>query len=622
MANFRVPKDYKKNIRRSNFDLDKAFRGSIKSCCNIPIYCKKLLPGDKFDVELSSKLLSEALVKPLLGDYVLRFAWFKSSTANYYSWLDNNARKDSQFLLSRSKHYISGYPISASRIADSVGADDYGTYLSTLFTHTFDVIDEASGDPLYIAYDSILPILPASIREYSSRNLSQREFELSFGIQKSSLLDYIGITPGYVVPDVFEDVVADFSLDSGRYARTFDAVPLLVYLDCVRNYMVSGQTNTVPFTFLPVDSNQEGSRLYLEDIDRFFKLLRMEEDGVDIGRWLLDLFLNRRWSSDFTDTSVSGNAGALRILLWFCDCKRYGLFNSLSAPDLMQNILRRFGSSEVSVTVVDGQFTINNLRFQNVLQKLAERFDISDGRVSSWLRTVWGQDAPKHLDIPDMIQVTSVDIHTNMVVSTSNTLQASGDGSVGSPVGEMSGFINQFASNKNRQEERGEFDFYVNNEDNVDNYLMCICSLVPKVDYYQGVDYDLSHTMFADDYFPEFDNLGFQDIPFGRYNMLTPNSAVNSTSQTDVVGKEVAWMHMMTDVNRVHGELGNNGVNQQWVLLRSYSNSADDMYYLYPGDFQYMFELNSPGSDNFTLQVGFNVRALRPKGSSYMPTLE
>lgn len=630
MANFRIPKDYKKSIKRSNFDLDRAFRGTIKSCCNIPVYCKTLKPGDKFDVETSSKLMSEALVKPLLGDFVLRFAWFKSSHTNYYSWLDNNSKKDSQYLLSRSKHYISGYPVSQEQLFNTSGGSSIiDRFITDKFIVVTDVVDEASEAPISFPYESILPIMTHSAYLYASRNLTQREFELSFGVQKSSLLDYIGITPGYVVPDALDNTAGTyhnawgFNLDNGRYSRTFDAMPLLVYLDSVRNYMVSNQADTVPYDFNPLSNVEDGERLHLADIDRFFQLLRMEDDGVDIAKWLESLWLTRRWSSNYDDDSAMGSFGALRMLAWFCNAKYYGLFNALSAPDLMQNLLRKTSSSDISVTVDNGQFTINNLRFQNKLQRLVERFDISGGRVSSWLRTVWGQDSPKDLDIPDMIKVSLVDIGTNMVLSTANTLQASGDGATGSPVGEMSGFINQFASNQNRDESRGGFDFYVNNEDNVDCTIMCICSLVPKVDYFQGVSDELAHTMMADDYVPEFDNLGFQDVPFGRYNMLTrmlDNYPGRWAEQ--VVGKEVAWLSMMTDVNRVHGELSNNGVNQQWALLRRYDHFDDDFYYLYPGDFQYMFELNSPGADNYTLQVGFKVRAVRPKGQSYMPTLE
>lgn len=627
MANFRLPQDYKKRVKRSNYDLSRDFRGSIKSCCNIPVYFKTLKPGDKFDMKFASKLMSEALVKPLLGDYVLRFAWFKSSSSNYYGWLDNNSKHDSKFFLSRSKHYISGYPVVQSKVDPWGQSTVWSSRLAGLASRTYDY-EQEDGTKFKTSYDSILPIFSINDFDFIERSCSQREFETIFGVKNSSLLDYCGITPGYVVPDVIGNDYS-FNLDKGRFSRTFDAAPLLVYLDCIRNYMVSQQMEVVPYSFNPIETwdDQVGTynlkALRLEDIDRFFQLLRMEQDGVDIAEFLVRKFNQFRWSDDTTGTveeKQTRNIGAMRVLRWFLDAKDYGLINALSAPDLMQNLLRTSAGSDVSVTVEDGQFTINNLRFQNKLQKFVERYDISNGRASGWLRTLWGQDSPKDMDIPDLIQVSTAHIGSETIISTANTLQASGD--VGSPVGELSGVINEFSNSKT---ERKPFDFYVNNEHNVDSYLICIASLVPKVDYYLGVDTDLCHTMFSDDYVPEFDNLGFQDVPFGRYNMLTPLSStdINQFSRAStVVGKEVAWMSMMTDINRVHGSLGNNGENQTWVLLRRYDGTFDDFYYLYPGDFQYMFELNQPGRDNFTLQVAFNVRAVRCKGQSYMPTLE
>ena len=72
----RIPFDYKKNVNFSvrNMSVDK--RMSIKPGTLVPIYFKKLYPGDKFDIDVSTLLQSNPLITPLMGEFVLRVSSF------------------------------------------------------------------------------------------------------------------------------------------------------------------------------------------------------------------------------------------------------------------------------------------------------------------------------------------------------------------------------------------------------------------------------------------------------------------------------------------------------------------------------------------------------------------
>ena len=129
--------------------------------------------------------------------------------------------------------------------------------------------------------------------------------------------------------------------------------------------------------------------------------------------------------------------------------------------------------------------------------------------------------------------------------------------------------------------------------------LVIVASLVPKVDYSQGLERELRETLFSDDYKPEFAQLGFQDVPWSDYSLFPNLDAsgqlvpINSTTNgvttrmyepDTVVGKQVAWMHLMSDVNRVHGEFAENGYYSTWVLRRSFTKitAYDDSSYPRP----------------------------------------
>jgi hypothetical protein len=177
---------------------------------------------------------------------------------------------------------------------------------------------------------------------------------------------------------------------------------------------------------------------------------------------------------------------------------------------------------------------------------------------------------------------------------------------------------------------------------------MVIATLVPNVDYVQGLDWEVDKVNFADDYVPEFAQLGFQKVPLSRYSFLPifKESAPDASPSMDddysshdtlsvSVGKQVAWLEEMTDVNRNFGEFDWKGYYNYWVLNRLYSRLEKKSYndlgstfeptitqYVNPLEYQYPFVAQSVLDPNWFLQVGFKIKSVRPIGKRYMPNLE
>lgn len=580
MAGLRLPFDYKQDVKYSvrNMSLDK--RTSMKPGLLYPIYFKKLYPGDRFDIDIATLLQTNPLITPLMGEFVMRASVYFEPDSNLYGWLDNNSKLSTDDLLTRKRHTIGGedLPYWKSHMGESA------------------VIQNV--------------------------------------VHRGSILDFVGIPPvGQIVEYQETANPSDSELQvPERFKICADR--LLTYLDIVRCYYIASQTDEIPHFYTSTTSvtDLNASGTPREALDDFFIYLRQQKDGIAISRNMAD-----------------GWSGALGN--YFNHISRGGLFAAQYEPDMLRNILYNVDSSKVNVVSKlnsngEYQFSIDTLRFQNKLQRLVDRYDLSGGRFSSWLKTVWGSRATKRMDIPQFLGTTSVIIDPNTVTATSNTFTEVPDGTdTGSVVGEMSGQINQ--SNYKGKNRDKNFSHYVHVEE--PGTLCVIVSIVPKVDYCQGVERELREATFADDYKPQFAQLGYQDVPYSDYALMPrlddhgkPASFPSSNTITPdtVVGKQIAWMHLMSDVNRLHGEFATGGELEPYTLRRDYYkvNSWNEdignnlvpkeivlrmpSYYVDPRDWNYPFALTYPTYDNFFLQVGFHIRAVRPIGKRFMPTLE
>lgn len=430
-------------------------------------------------------------------------------------------------------------------------------------------------------------------------------------IRKHSIHEYAGI-PQFFSPISGEN--DEHSIDLGFY---------FTYLNIFRNYYCNNQETQFPFVSQLSENFNKDPFGYadLTVLDKLFKELRFQDDGFD-----------------FSVPTIPATYPGMK---WFRDNYLYALIGSFSGlipttykPDLFTNLLNRSSNvkSYVRVTTTGSEansFTIDTLRFQNKLQRLIDRLDVSGGRFSNWLRAVWGVKTRKDMDIPEMIGVTQKLIDPTELSAKSNSA-AVGD--------QPAKYLGDLGGNFNKIDGHRGHSFYANTSGRV----MVIATIVPNVDYCQGMDYEITKVNFADDYTPEFAQLGFQNVPMSRYSAL-PHFESDGTGDlvasiadpfTESVGKQVAWLEEMTDVNRNFGEFGWNGLYSYWVLNRNFSRLKDFgsglgkvfeptiTQYINPLDYQYPFIAQSIADPNWFIQCGFKIKSVRPIGKRYMPNLE
>ena len=219
-----------------------------------------------------------------------------------------------------------------------------------------------------------------------------------------------------------------------------------------------------------------------------------------------------------------------------------GLLLTTYEMDLNRALLSsNVGYTKSSVDTSTGSFTIDTFRFRNAVQKAIDKFDLSGGRLSSWLRTLWKVKPDRSLDKAELLHVASSYIGNTDIISTANTLDVTGtgDSSLGSSLAQQAGYTIGRVD--------GDTDRYLS-----DSYGVFICcgSLIPIVSYSQGMDPCDFHLNFQDCFLPDYASFGYQGVP--ARELAAQLRCVNTDSmiqyqapippQLDsVIGKRVAW---------------------------------------------------------------------------------
>ena len=583
MAVTRKPKDYVNKVSRSSHDLQTTRRTTMHSGVLVPIYFRRVLgAGDSFKFKPNTLLQSKSMIGPLMGSYKVRLEYVFEPLRNLYGWLDNNDSLSTEEILDRQKHQV------CLRSKCLRSGDEYheGEYCCP------------------------------SIK---TRNRSN----VGYG----SLFHYMGLPANYmgkVSPDGYEY----FSLEY-----------VLAYLDYWRTYHMNTQEGSFPLLKdVTAGTGVSPFEWFSNDaIESLFKSLRYQNDGI---------IISADSGSEYYTAPSPFNPLSWKFLqsLIRANANDYsGLLPIKYDPDIYTNLLRtRHSGSPRGRVLVSGSgsnlgFNIEDLRFQNALQRTIDRLDVSGGRFSNWMRTLWGVTTVKGMDIPQLLGVSTNIIDPQNITSTAKT--------EGAEVGQMQARTDQFNGNYRVQ----HFKF---SEPGI--FMIC-ASIIPQVDYSQGIDWQLKQTNFADDYSPEFAHKGFDDVPRWLYSAFNSGStdtdynedtifighgpAISDTSSNldSVVGRNISWIHEMSDVNRVFGEFAYGGLDEYMVLHRDFTYDwqfESDMngimtfqdfqltQYINPLAYQSNFVGVGLSQPNWWLQVNFDILGNRPLGGRWMPALE
>lgn len=296
---------------------------------------------------------------------------------------------------------------------------------------------------------------------------------------------------------------------------------------------------------------------------------------------------------------------------------QYGLCLKTYNSDLYQNWINTEwidgvnGINEASaVDVSDGTLSMDALNLSQKVYNFLNRIVISGGSYRDWLETVYtGGNYMERCETPTFEGGVSQEIVFQEVVSNS----ASGD----EPLGTLAG-----RGVTTGRQKGGHIRIKVTEP----CYIMCICSITPRIDYGQGNTWDTYLETMDDWHKPALDGIGYQDSLNGERAWWTDYVTADPGLKRTSAGKTVAWINYMTNVNRTFGNFAPGMSESFMVLNRNYSINAgrqieDLTTYIDPVKFNYIFADTNLDAMNFWVQTKFDIKVRRLISAKQIPNL-
>lgn len=637
MSKYRIPSDYENQTPRAIHSRVASAYGTIHPGLAIPVHHRHLNVGDRIRGRLDSLLQSQPMLGPLMNGYkLITIATFTPDSA-IYGWMRNGRRYEPDEYTKFGKVYF------------SLAGANLGAYIDPVFGFRRPVRRLTFGLDLNAdiakIYDS-----------WVSDDLNGGdETAQPTHIGRGGLWDWLGIAPGAVCPNLGTKKSGTPGTRGEIYPSSFkfNGAPFFAYFLSHYYYIANMQEDYMYFTrgvgemqrFRPDGQQESLYRPFFSDVFTSF--------DPDVFLLYLDTLAYR--------TRVGAQIDALNLQLEGVpvNCVQAmacagiqgygGLLSVPYSPDLFSNIIKQGSSPSVEIAVDNAEDTntdtgfavaVPELRLKTKIQNWMDRLFVSGGRVGDVFRTLWGvKSSAPYVNKPDFLGVWQASINPSNVRAMANGSASGEDANLG----QLAACVDRYCDFSGHS----GIDYYAKEP----GTFMIIAMLVPEPAYFQGLHPDLASVSFGDDFNPELNGIGFQQIPRHRYSMMPrgldditaaqennpwlgyTGTGVTNDPNTVSVGEEVAWSWLRTDYPRLHGDFAQNGNYQYWVLARRFTSYFPDdgtgfygdaesySTYINPLDWQYVFVDQTLMAGNFSYYGFFDLKVTSSLSANYMPYL-
>ena len=254
-----------------------------------------------------------------------------------------------------------------------------------------------------------------------------------------------------------------------------------------------------------------------------------------------------------------------------------------------------------AITAIDtsgGSFTLDTLNLAKKVYTMLNRIAVSDGSYNAWIQTVYTSGGLNHIETPVYLGGSSLEIEFQEVINNSGTEEQ--------PLGSLAG--RGIATNH-----RGGNIIFKADEP---GYIFCITSITPRVDYFQGNDWDIYLDTMDDLHKPQLDGIGFQDR---LYRHLNASAKIEDLEKS--IGKQPAWIQYMTNVNKTFGNFALIE-NEGWMCLNRVFGDIDSYTtYIFPHLYNNIFADTDLTAQNFWVQIAFNYKPRRVMSAKIIPNI-
>lgn len=613
---------------RSTHDLSFAWRSSMGVGTLVP--CLKILgtAGDTFAIEAEDKIMTHPTLGPLLGSFKFQMDVFSVPIRLYNAMLHNNAINI-------------GLDMSKVKLPKLCLNQDVKTPASSIFNY-LGIKKFANGQKV-----NAVPFLGVwdIFKNYYANKQEEQFYMIKNAVEQSDLAiingsDILGMmtdkTTGTIETKNAEvQIVTGLSPNDINKANSYiDLTPvkwtegsgitqymrariglsvckleykdktLTIKINYGAKYTLQGGQSTnskASITFrggtIRIQSKSDiiMKNYKLEDLDT------LREDILSKGR--AEYIIgnnNENCSVDSINEMVSDIANGGQL---------YGLPLKTHFSDIFNNWVNKEwidGDNGITaLTSIDtsgGSFSIDTLNLSQKVYNLLNRIAVSGGTYKDWIETVYTTDYYFRAETPVYEGGLSGEIEFGEVVSTSAT-EIQGN----EPLGTLAG--KGYNSNK----KGGTITIKLSEP----SYIIGIASITPRVDYSQGNDWDNDLDTLNDIHKPQLDGIGYQDL-MEKWMHADANKKA-------AVGKTIAWINYMTNVNKTYGNFAAGESEGFMCLNRQYTVKDGEIEnvttYINPKEFTGIFATNELSNMDFWVQLGFRIQARRVMSAKQIPIM-
>ena len=262
-----------------------------------------------------------------------------------------------------------------------------------------------------------------------------------------------------------------------------------------------------------------------------------------------------------------------------------------------------------AVDVSDGKLTMDALILQKKIFNMLNRVAITDGTYQAWREATYGIRSATLPESPIFCGGMQSEIAFDEIVSNSATDEE--------PLGTLAGrgVATMYKSGRGLKIKCTE-----------PSMIIALGSITPRVDYSQGNKWWTRLQTMDDFHKPTLDAIGFQELIAEEAAAWSTETTENYTHKYQSLGKQPSWIEYTTDVNETYGEFAAGMPLAFMCLNRVYEEGTDRTIsnastYIDPTIYNNIFAESRLSSQNFWVQVAFDVTARRVMSAKQIPNL-
>lgn len=617
----------------STHDLSTIVRNTQSPGTLVPNLCLVGQKGDTFDIDVEANVLTHPTTGPLFGSFKLEHHIYAAPVRLYNSWLHNNRTKIglnmAQVKLPQISANLNSQYDTVTTEEEQWNQVNPSCLLAYLGIRGFANMEGVNSK---ITSKNALPILAYyDIFKNYYANTQEENFYIIGNTEELTItINGTEVNPN-VIPSnegrinnkgtitINPNTIKQNELQIKVTKDTPIGQSVILTPEDIGTWKIVGEAITITTNKIP-----EGEIWYIRSIQTINRIT-LENYPLENLDTIRDKILLTAGDTvfDISNTTMSvkpftnfTKRKAVNSKLNASD-PQYGLCLKTYNSDLYQNWINTEwieganGINEASaVDVSDGTLSMDALNLSQKVYNFLNRIAVSGGTYRDWLETVYtGGNYMERCETPTFEGGVSQEIVFQEVVSNS----ASGD----EPLGTLAG-----RGVTTGRQKGGHIRIKVTEP----CYIMCICSITPRIDYGQGNTWDTYLETMDDWHKPALDGIGYQDSLNGERAWWTDYFTADPDLKRTSAGKSVAWINYMTNVNRTFGNFAPGMSESFMVLNRNYSINTkkqieDLTTYIDPVKFNYIFADTNLDAMNFWVQTKFDIKVRRLISAKQIPNL-